>query len=224
MNELEARRLLLSDPRHVPQELREAIAERPELAGLRDELLRLDERVRDELTRAPLPDALADRMVLGARYRSVPKVRLALAAAAAALAIALPMTFLPAYGDEVAMIDHVRESAWELRDNPGVPRNVVRASLAELGVGFTDSAIRVRHLGHCVVAGREGRHFTIDGREGVISFVVLPATDGILLADSVRKDGTVGVYERRGAVLVGAFASSTMEMAELREMLKSVLT
>ena len=224
MNELEARRLLLSDPRHVSPELREAIAERPALADLRDELTQLDERVRDELTRAPLPDALADRMVLAVRYRGIPKVRLALAAAAAALAVALPLTFLPAYGDEVAMLDHVRESAWELRDNAGVPGGVVRASLAEVGVDLADSAIRVRHLGHCVVAGREGRHFTIDGRDGVISFIVLPASEGMLFADSVRKGETVGVFERRGGVLVGAFGSSTMQRAELRQLLKGVLT
>jgi len=223
MTELEARRLLLADPRHLTPELREAIAHNPALALIRDELLELDDRVRHELTSAPLPDPLADRMVLGARYGRAPRMRLAIAAAVAALAVALPWSLMQTSGDEDAMIDHVRESIWELRDNPGVPSGVVRASLAELGVGFADSAVRIRHLGRCVVAGRQGRHFTIDGPQGVISFVVLPAKEGIVVADSVHKGDTLGVFERRGGVLVGAFGSSAMEPAELRKLLERVL-
>jgi len=86
------------------------------------------------------------------------------------------------------MLDHVRESTWELGDNPGVAPSAARAALAQVGVRLADSTYRIRHLGHCVVAGREGRHFTIDGPTGIVSFVILPASKQPLAADSLRKD------------------------------------
>lgn len=224
MNELEARRQLLADPRHLSPELRDALAERPALRDLRDELLELDGRVRHAVTDAPLPQGLADRLVLGARYRPVPRVRLAIAAAAAAVAIMMPWHSAEPYGDELAMLDHVREGVEELRDNRGVPQGILRASLDELGVGLADSTYRIRHLGRCVVAGRQGRHFTIDAPQGVVSFVILPASRGPLVAESLRKGDTVGVYEQRGGLLLGAFASSAMDRAALRELMKGVLT
>jgi hypothetical protein len=224
MNELEARRALLADPRHLSPELRDAIAERPALADLRNELLDLDERVRQVVTGAPLPDGLADRLVLAARYRRAPKVRLAIAATVAALAIMIPWHFFQPYSDEVAMLDHVRDGIEELRDDSGVPQGIVRASLNELGVGLANSTFRIRHLGRCVVAGRQGRHFTIDGPEGVVSFVILPASRGSLATDSLRKGDTVAVYEQRGDLLLGAFTSAPMERAALRKLMKGVLT
>jgi hypothetical protein len=224
MNELDARRQLLADPRHLTPELSDAIAERPALGALRDDLLDLDERVQAALTEAPLPHGLADRMVLGARYSGAPKVRLAIAAAVAAMAITVSWHYVQPPSDEVAMLDHVRESVEELRDNRGVSQGIARASLSELGVGLADASYRIRHLGRCVVAGRQGRHFTIDGPEGVVSFMVLPASRGEVVTDSLRKGDTVAVYERRGDVLLGAFTSAPMEGAALRKLMKHVLT
>jgi RNA polymerase sigma factor (sigma-70 family) len=83
MTELEARRLLMADPRRPSPELREEIARHPALAEFHDQLLDLDRRTHAALTEAPLPHGLADRLVLGARYRRVPKARLAIAAAIA---------------------------------------------------------------------------------------------------------------------------------------------
>jgi hypothetical protein len=75
-----------------------------------------------------------------------------------------------------------------------------------------------------VVAGREGRHFTIDSPQGVISFVVLPASTDSLAKDSLREGDTVGVFEKRGDILLGAFGSSAMEGAALRRLMKGVFT
>ena len=222
MNELEARRLLLADPRHLSPELRDEIARQPALAEFRQELLELDRRAQAALTEAPLPHGLADRLVLGARFGVVPKARLALAAAVAAAAIMIPWHFARPASDEVAMIEHVRDSRWELGDNPGVPHGLVRASLAELGVRMADSSYRIRHLGHCVVAGREGRHFTIDGPQGVISFVALPASTGALDRESMRVGDTLGVFEKRGDVLLGAFSGAAIDSASLRTLMKGV--
>ncbi len=224
MNELEARRHLLADPRDLSPELRDTIARQPALDDFRGDLLDLDERVHAALTEPALPHGLADRMVLRARYGGAPRVRLAIAAAIAAAAIMIPWHFVQPYSDELAMMDHVREGIEELRDDRGVSRGIVRASLGELGVGIADSTYRVRHLGRCVVAGREGRHFTIDGPQGIVSFVILPASRESAVTESLRKGDTVAVYEQRGDVLLGAFASSSMERAALRKLMKDVLT
>jgi len=224
MNELEARRLLLADPRHLSDELRDAIAREPALGEFRDELLALDARAHAALTEAPLPHGLADRLVLRARFGGSPPIRLAIAAAVAAAAIMLPWHFIESPSDELAMLDHVRESTWELGDNPGVAPAAARAALAQVGVRLADSTYRIRHLGHCVVAGRESRHFTIDGPTGIVSFVILPASKQPLAADSLRKDNLVAVYEQRGGVLLGAFSGSGMDGAALRQLMKGVIT
>jgi hypothetical protein len=198
MNDIEARRLLLADPRHLSPELREAIERQPALAQLREELLNQDEQVRLAATAAALPDGLADRLVLGARYRKRSTI---------GLAIAVPLHFTREEPLEVAMMDHVRESVAELRDDSGVAVPVLRTSLAGLGVDLREAPFHVRHLGHCIVAGIQGRHFTVDGPGGVVSFVLLPAQSGGAARSLARHD-TVGVVEQHGRLLIGAFAGA----------------
>ena len=219
MNDLEARRLLLADPYHLSPELREAVERHPHLADFRNELLRLDERVRGAATAAPVPDGLADRLVLGARYRTRSGLKLAIAAAIVSLAIAIPWHAAHEQPFEVAMMDHVRESTSELRDNGGVEPAVLRTSLEGLGVGLRDTPYRVRHLGHCIVGGIQGRHFTVDGPGGVVSFVLLPVQSGSA-PDSVDHGDTVGVFEQRGNILIGAFGAAGFDQRTLRELLQ----
>lgn len=219
MNDLDARRLLLADPRHLSPELREAIEARPQLAEFRDELLRLDERMRIAATAAPVPDGLADRLVLGARYGARPGVKLAIAAAIVSLAIAIPWHAAREQSFEVAMMDHVRESTVELRDDSGIEPAVLRTSLQGIGVGLRDTPYRVRHLGHCIVAGIQGRHFTVDGPGGVVSFVLLPVQSRSV-PDSMEHGDTLGVFEQRGSILIGAFGASGFDERTLRELMQ----
>lgn len=222
MNDLDARRLLLADPRHLSAELREAIERQPALAEFRDELLRLDERVRVAATAAPVPDGLADRLVLRARYGKPPILRLAIAAAVATLAIAIPWHAWRQSRDatfEVAMMDHVRESVSELKDDSGVEEGVLRTSLADIGVRMREAPFRIRHLGYCIVAGRQGRHFTVDGPGGVVSFVLLPAQAGSAPATLVNGD-TLGVYEQHGSVLIGAFGNGSVDRGVLERLVQ----
>lgn len=221
MNDIEARRLLLADPRHLSPELREAIERQPALAQLREDLLRQDERVRLAATAAPLPDGLADRLVLGARYRKRSMVGLAIAATIVSLAIAVPWHATREAPLELAMMDHVRESVGELRDDSGVAEPVLRTSLAGLGVDLREAPFRIRHLGHCIVGGIQGRHFTVDGPRGVVSFVLLPAQAGAgAAARSLAKDDTVGVFEQHGRFLIGAFAGAGTDENLLRALVQ----
>ena len=223
MNPLEARRLLLADPHRISPELRAALDESPSLATYRDELLRADERVHAALTSTEVPDGLADRLVLQARYHDRSRWGLALAAAVVSLVVGVQIVHAPnPYGLERAMIDHVEAQADELKDDRGVEPAVLRASVSALGVQVKDSGYRIRHLGHCVVAGRQGRHFTIDGPNGVVSFVVLPGTATEDASVILRAGATRGVFMKRAGVTIGAFVQDATERADLEKLLSRV--
>ena len=227
MNPLEARRLLLADPRRTSAELGAALDEWPSLATFRDELLRSDEQLHDALTATDVPGGLADRLVLQARYHERSRWGLALAAALVSIAVGIPPILEVFQGPQShglarAMIEHVDEQVGELQDDSGVEPAVLRASVSALGVRLKDSGYRIRHLGNCVVAGREGRHFTIDGPNGVVSFVVLPATDTEDASVLLRSGATRGVFMKRAGVTIGAFVQDATERAELEKLLSRV--
>ncbi|HSN19719.1 MAG TPA: DUF3379 family protein [Usitatibacter sp.] len=215
MNEIEARRALLSDPRRLAPELAEAIARDARLAAVREELLRADDDMKRALTAAPVPEGLAERIVLRARYGAGSRWGLALAAAAAALAIALPSyldRFHRARALEIArdeaMLRHVAESTGELEDDGHVEPAAFRASVARLGVPLRLPGYRVRHLANCVIAGVESRHFVIDGPRGPVSYVILPGALGDAAMRTLEWDGMRGVFTQRAGATIGAFATA----------------
>ena len=224
MNELEARRRLLAEPRRLPPDLQALVDSTPRLAAFRAELLRVDDEMQRALTQSDVPEGLAERIVLRARYRDRSRWGLALAASLIALAVAVPWHFAarePAL--ERAMIEHVVEQVDELRDNAGIEPAVLRASVAALGVDVRDAGYRIRHLANCIVAGREGRHFIVDGPHGVVSFVVLPGGerpgDDHLLMD---KGGTRGLFMKRAGMTIGVFAQGAADRGELESVMREV--
>lgn len=224
MNELDARRRLLSDPHDVGEGLEEFLRARPALRATRDELLALDERLRHEITRSHVPDGLADRLILHARY---PRRRpWALGIAASFLAIALTTRLVtevepPALED--AMIAHVVAGTDELLDDAGIKPAVLQAAVSELGVRVRDTDFGFRHLARCVVAGREGRHFTVNGPNGTVTFLVVPGRgrgEGPFLAES---RGTRALFMQRAGNTVGVFADARTSRAELERLFDAVI-
>jgi len=224
MNELEARRRLLADPRRLAPDLQQEVDATPRVAAFRDELLRTDDEMHRVLTRADVPEGLADRIVLRARYRERSRWGLALAASVVALAVAAPWYFgTPDPVLERAMFEHVVEQVDELRDDPGIEPAVLRASVAVLGVDVRDAGYRIRHLANCVIAGREGRHFTVDGPHGVISFVVLPGGErGGAASLAMEKGATRGLFMKRAGTTIGVFAQGGAAPGELEKVMHQV--
>ncbi|MEP7068401.1 MAG: DUF3379 family protein [Usitatibacter sp.] len=223
MNELEARRLLLADPRRLSPELKAAVEGSTRLAAFRDELMRTDEEMGRMLTANDVPEGLAERIVLRARYRDRSRWGLALAASLVAVAIAAPWYFGPRAVDvERAMIAHVDHEVAELQDNIGIEPAVLRASVAALGVDVRDAGYRIRHLANCIVDGREGRHFTVDGPNGVVSFLVLPAQGRSEAPELLREGSTRGVFMKRAGVTIGAFAQEGADRAQLERLMHQV--
>ncbi len=223
MNELEARRQLLADPRRLSAELEAAVDASPGLAAFRDELIRADDEMNHLLTRADVPEGLADRIVLRARYGDRTRWGLALAATLVAVAIAVPWYFSPGAADvERAMIAHVDQEVAELQDDSGIEPAVLRTSVSALGVNVRDAGYRIRHLANCIVAGREGRHFTMDGPNGVVSVLVLPGgtqSDAHVL---MKRGATEGIFMKRAGVTIGVFAQNGTDRGELERIMRQV--
>ncbi len=229
MNEFEARRQLLTDPRRIPPELAEAIAADPRLAALREELLAADSEMRRVLTAAPVPEGLAERIVLRSRFSTRSRWGLALAAALTALAVGVPSYFrLEAYDAEIArdraMIEHVAESRSEIEDDGRIEPAAFRASLAKVGVAARAPQFRVRHLANCVIAGIESRHFVVEGPRGPVSYVILPGANGASDAERMlERDGLHGLFVQRSGATIGVFAQGASSREELERRLHDVL-
>jgi hypothetical protein len=229
MTELEARRELLADPRHVCAALAVAIAADARLAAFREELLAADEELRRSLTEAPVPEGLAERIVLRSRYASRSRRNLALAATVAALAIGVASYLrLAAYDAELtrdrAMIEHVVENTAEIEDDAGVPPAAFRASLAKVGFAVRNPGLRVRHLSRCVIAGIESRHFVVDGPGGPISYVILPGASGRGEPERMlERDGVHALFAQRAGATIGVFTQGAASRSQLERWMRDVL-
>lgn len=228
MTEFEARRELLADPRRISPELAQAIAADPRLAALREELLATDDEMHRILTEAPVPEGLADRIVLRSRYASRSRWGLALAAAVAALAIGVPSYLrIRTYDGELArdraMIEHVAQNEGEVEDDARIEPAAFRASLARIGVAVPAPRWRVRHLANCVIAGIESRHFVVEGPGGPISYVILPGAKGAGAERVLERDGLHGLFVQRAGATIGVFAEGSATREQLERWMHDVL-
>ena len=229
MNDLEARRRLMADPHHLPPELQEAVARDPHLAALRAELVANDELLRGALTATPVPEGLADRIVLHARYGTRSRQRLAIAAAVAALAVAVSMVVEmrgsdPEQSRELAMMEHVATSRDEAANRGPVDAPALKASVAALGVDVRAGGYRVAQLGRCVIAGVESRHFILQTKSGAASYVVLPGAPASAPPErELTRYGLEGLFVQRDGATIGVFAPQGTSPRELRAMLHEVV-
>jgi hypothetical protein len=219
MNQLEARRRLYADPRHLNAELEALLKNDHQLAALRERLLALDNKIADILGETAPPKGLAERVILRARYRRGPLWIAGLAASLALVATLLwmqtPIETRPGPIVE-AMVDHVIDEPDELADAGNISAENVTASLARIGVTFRDAGYRVRHLAECVVSGRVGRHLVMSTPQGLASFIILPLQAGEMARRSTIDKGSfhaVAIPQRGTAI--GAIASQGVQAKQL---------
>jgi len=230
MNELEARRQLLADPRRLPPELRAAVADDPRLAAFRGELLAADEEMHRVLTAGPVPAGLADRIVLHARYGARSPWRFAMAAGVAAIAVAVAFTAYmarepdPELARDTAILEHVAQGADELADDARIEPAALRASVAPLGVPLRAGVTHVRHLANCVIAGIDSRHFVVQSPRGIVSYVILPGASGDDSAGKMlSRDGFAALFVKRTGMTIGVLAPKGASRAMLEAMMRDVV-
>lgn len=229
MTELEARRRLLADPHRLSAELRAALAGDARLAALREELVAMDEAINRALTAPAVPEGLAERIVLNARYGGRSRWHLAMAATVAAFAVGFT-SYLSVREPDVelardrAILEHVAQNADELADDGHIEPAAFRASVGALGITVRDAGYRVRHLGKCVIGGIESRHFVLQSPRGAITYVILPGggpaeSSGKLLS----RDGFDGLFMHRAGATIGVMAPKGTTRAELETLMRAVI-
>jgi hypothetical protein len=229
MNELEARRQLLADPRRLTPELRAAVADDPRLAAFRDRLLAADEEMHRVLTASPVPAGLADRIVLHARYGARSRWRLAMAASVAAVALAFSAYMVrepdPELARDTAILEHVAQNAGELAEDGRIEPAALRASVATLGVPVREGVTHVRHLANCVIDGIESRHFVVESARGIVSYVILPGASGRDASGGrmLSRDGFEALFVERAGVTIAVLAPKGASRKTLDAMMRDVV-
>ena len=226
MNEIDARRQLLADPRHLDPTLEARVHADPKLAAFRASLLSCDNAIAETLGKIVPPKGLADRIILRARHQHGARWSIVLAASVA-LAAVITFSMAPGRPDPitVAMIDHVIESPDELADNGNVSTEQARASLQRIGVSLRDSGYRIRHIGECVIAGRVGRHLVVNTSVGLATLLILPAERREFSRQrSLSKGNFIAVVMPQSKLAIAAVGSAAMAPQQLESLARQMFT
>ena len=226
MNEIDARRQLLAEPRHLYPTLEAQVHADPKLAAFRASLLSFDNAIAETLGKIVPPKGLADRIILQSRHQQRARWSMALAASVVVTAV-VAFSLAPGRPDAltVAMIDHVIESPDELADNGHVSTEQARASLQRIGVSLRDSGYRIRHIGECVIAGRVGRHLVVNTPTGLATLLVLPAElREFSRQRSLSKGNFVAVVIPQSKLAIAAVGAAGMAPQQLESLARQMFT
>lgn len=204
MNCLEFRRQALANPQHPgPAALaHEAVC--PDCAHFYLALRQREEELYQALA-IPVPDGLADRILLGARPRLLDRLgppRLWLPALAAALVLALGLNVMTPRGMSpetlaAGVIDHVRHEPEVLAAEQQVPMvKLARAFersggefMSEPGRAAAKAPVQASYAGRCPLpGGGHGEHIVLKTPQGKVTLVLMPGKP-VAAALRLFKDG-----------------------------------
>ena len=186
MNCLEVRRALLarSLERSVEQEAH--VARCAECSRLAGQLYDLDARIADAAL-VPVPDALADRVLLGRQTRATWRHFAAAAALVAALALGLagPRIWDGALPDPtqavgpthpaVTAIGFVVDQQPALLDQaPGLDIATMEDALKRLGLSLKKDGVKIDYAAKCYMPDTECEHLVLHTSDGQVSVILVP--------------------------------------------------
>ena len=189
MNCFEFRKLLLADPRARTPGQDRHLAECPACANVAREMENLEARVHDAM-RVPVPEALAERVLLRQKTR-VPALRVWALAASLVAAIGAgayfyrtagnaeePMLVAATLGQNhpaVAAIAYVVDHEPQLlREGRSGDPAVMRSALVKLGLKLPANGVTVRYLGKCPVPSGTGEHIVLETALGKVTLILVP--------------------------------------------------
>ena len=230
MNCLEFRRLLFVQPRHVTSEQRTHIGRCAACAEFARSVAD-DENALEQALLVPIPEGLADRVLLRHGLRSSQRWRpLALAASLIIVAGAgLYIYEMPHQPDEivstqrlgtnhvaVAAISYVLDHEPQLlKENRNGDPQVMRSALLKLGLSLPANIGRVRYLGKCPVEGGTGEHVVLETSLGHVTLILVP--DRIFasrVAVSDRNLKAMAIPARSGGYILIADSAQTLKRVE----------
>jgi anti-sigma factor RsiW len=202
MNCLEFRRLVLVDPRGMPEDARAHAAACAACRETLEKQREADDRLFDAL-QVPVPDGLADRILVArgqrpARRRFAWAIAATLLVTAGAGLIGRRYLFPPdPLGAEA--IDHVAHEPQSFTTIHTVGNDYLPAVLAEQGLKAALAIGQVTYTRICPMDGRTARHLVIRTAEGPVTLFLMP--------DDPNK-------RRRSVTEAGGMAAVTMPAAK----------
>lgn len=187
MNCFEFRKLLLTDPRVRTHEQERHLAECDACESLTREMETFEAHVHDAL-RVPVPEALAERVLLRRKIR-VSAVRVWALAASLVAALGTGIYFYRASDEErvltaavlgvkhpaVMAITHVLdEEPQMLRQNRGVDPVMMRAAFTRQGLRVPGNGTTVRYFDKCPMTGGAGEHVVLQTPFGQVTLILVP--------------------------------------------------
>ncbi len=190
MNCFEFRRRILANPREKTREQEQHMSECAACANLAKEMESFEASIHDAVL-VPVPEALAERVLLRHKIRS--PGRLGVWALAASLIVALAVVIqlyhgaaddenrvvaAAALGDNhpaVAAISYVLDHEPQLlKEGLSGDPAVMRSALSRLGLTLPAGGITVRYLGKCPVVGGTGEHVVLQTPFGHVTLILVP--------------------------------------------------
>jgi hypothetical protein len=235
MNCLETRRLAQADPHRLPAPALAHAESCVACAEFVARLRRVDDALAETVARVPVPDGLAERILLRnpgerrpawpvwlhpARWaRQAPWLHGALAAGlvlGVAALLALPSLRSDA-GLARAALAHVEEEPDTLRAAQVVTGADLAAALDSVGARLRGDIGRVTYLGSCPLPGGEGKHLVVSSPLGRYSLVLMPARAKGRATAEQGMHAAVAKPAARGSYAI--VAAATPDLTRIEQML-----
>lgn len=218
MNCIDFRRRLLADPHRLDQAALEHRDTCPDCAAHFARVLQLESEL-ESAARLPVPDGLADRILLKHRLsRWGTGSWFALAAGlllAAGLALLLPSVSYQK-NTALAAIDHVlREEAQEIYLGRGMEPGTLPAVASELGLRLPLDRVQIRYAGPCPFGGGTAYHIVLGTPFGKTTLLLMPDKPlASRIVSSSEGMSAVAAPARRGSYALIAAAGSDIGQIE----------
>jgi hypothetical protein len=176
MNCLEFRRLKLEDPRRADAALREHLDACPQCAAFSAEVDTLEAEIR-EAVQVPVPEGLAERVLLRRRGGSTAWLRRLAVAAVLVIGMGLGLVYHQEHAGQALarqMIEHVLSEPEVYTTRGEVPPARVMQALATVGARPRDSIGEVTFLDNCKGLDPGGTHLLVYTAFGRAAVLLLP--------------------------------------------------
>lgn len=220
MNCLDFRRLHQIDPQHLPTEAKQHLDTCAACQIFAARMGQVDTALRETLDSVPVPDGLADRILLRDEFAVNRNWRHWSIAAGVVLALGVALALPLLRGDASlarAALAHVEEEPDTLRARQQVSTQSVSDALATIGARLTGPIGEVTYLGSCALPGGEGKHLVVNSPHGRYSLILMPRQARARKTAEQGMHAAIAKPAARGTVAI--VAGATPDIADIEKLL-----